>query len=344
MERRRLAKMESPYAVAIEGPLGHPRFYAASEAREAPALVFNGPDGPPTVVARGPGGCMGIVPLGPAGLPGMLMVEEFFPIFQSDRSGAAVYLPPVISGGEWRRHRVFDLPFLHRIAWVNPHGRPQVLAAQLCRAKEHMEDWSHPGAVYAVEPGAASEPWRVCEKPLLDGLHRNHGMFIRRANGQEEVFVSGDEGIFRLSCPAPDQPWVAERVLDLPTSDLWMFDLDGDGEEELVAIHPFHGETARIFKRAGSRWEIVWEVQGKFGHVVWAGRLRGQPCVMLGWRGGDQALDLHFLEDARAWRFQKMTLDAGVAPLNAVVRHERGADLVLATHATPGEVVLYSLR
>lgn len=345
IERTKLAKMERPYAVAIEGPRERPVFYAASEARAGRTLCFDGPNANPTVIASGPGGCMGIVALDRAALPGVLMVEGFFPIFQSEHSGAAIYSSPKDANDEtWQRQRVFDLPFLHRFALVTPQDRPLIIAGQLCRSKNGLEDWSRPGAVYAVVPGAGNEPWRMSEKPLLDGLHRNHGMFTNVANGKEEVYVSADEGIFKLSCCPPDCSWQAERIIDLPTSDLWMFDLDNDGEQELVAIQPFHGDIARIFKRRSKAWETVWEKEGKFGHVVWAGRLRGRSCVMLGWRGGDQALNIHILEDSHKWQFRKMALDVGVAPLNVSVRCADGGDLVLASHGTINEVVLYTLK
>ncbi len=338
-----MAKMAMPYAVTLSMGDGFLEAYAASEARSGDAMQLHPPDGATTRIDFHPGGCMGILPLTQAGSSDLLMIEDFHAIYDCAKSGASLYRSPSQGQDYWLRRRLFDLPFLHRMAFVHPHGVPVLIAAQLCREKSHVDDWSQPGAVYAVTPGLDGKEWVLQKVPVLDGLHRNHGLFVQDVGCGEQVYVAADEGIFLLKQPRPDHAWTAELVLDEPTSDLWMFDLDGDGEQEMLTLQPFHGNLARLYKRTGNGWQPVWEVPGEFGHVVWAGRLRGKSCLLLGWRGGEKSLDLYTLEDAPAWRFRKSSLDANVAPLNISVLHQPDRDLILASHGVTNEVVLYTL-
>jgi hypothetical protein len=194
-----------------------------------------------------------------------------------------------------------------------------------------------------VTQGIDGKEWMLQESPLLDGLHRNHGLFVQTINGAEEIYIAADEGVFVLTHPKPGKDWKVERVLAEPTSDLWLFDLDGDGEQEMLTIQPFHGNLARLYKRSGHDWQPVWEMAGEFGHVVWAGRLRGSSCLLLGWRGGEKNLDLYVLQDGKKWQFSRRVIEAGGAPLNVGVLHGAKSDLLLASLASQGEVVLFEL-
>jgi len=341
--RHPLAKMHLPYALEVNGAPNTPTFFAASEARGGKVVVLSGPEYEAVEIPEHPGGCMGILSMAPAGLSGMLLVEDFVPLYDAAASGAALYTRSE-AGPSWQRRRVFDIPFLHRVTLVKPWGEPLLLAAQLCRSKSAVDDWSQPGAVYAVRPDASRERWKMEGCPILDGLHRNHGLFVGPNTEMGEVFVAADEGLFRIWKPGRDTAWMTERLWDFPTSDLWMFDLDGDGELEITTIHPFHGDRAGVFKRIGGIWECVWETAGAFGHVVWAGQLAGQRGVLLGWRRGSQSLDFHVLAHPGSWRFERHRLDEGVGPLNVRVIERPGLSRILATHEATGEVVLYSLN
>jgi hypothetical protein len=343
VRRTVLASMDTPYAVTLDATADGLVAFAASEMRNGASMMFKGPEWSPIPIATRPGGCMGVVPLGRAGMQGILMIEDFFPIFQSDASGAALYTPSANGMGLWNRRRLFDLPFLHRVGFAMHHGRPLFIASQLCRSKRTIDDWSKPGAIYKVSCNVGEVPWRVDESPLLDGLHRNHGLLMRKGEHGAIIHVAADEGILVLRQPVALDSWIVERVIDEPSSDLWMADIDGDGVEEIVSIHPFHGDKARIYKRIDSRWQAVWEVDGAFGHVVWSGQLRGRTCLLLGWREERKNLELHILEDARSWKFRRQVLDEGVAPLNAVVHHGQDKDLIMASLGTTHEVVLYTL-
>lgn len=335
--RRVLARLESPYAVCW-GEGSDRAAYAASESRQGPLLRLDPDGGEVEVIASGPGGCMGIVSLSPLGLEGVAAIEEFFPVFQSEDSGVSVYLPPRREGGAWTRRRVLDIPFLHRLVPFQGSGAPVFLAGQLCRAKQSRDDWSSPGAVYLVEP-FADGLWRAGVKPLLDGIHRNHGMQV---GPEGDAWVSGDEGVFRLFRESSGGKWVVEQVMTEPTSDIRLFDLDGDGRRELLAIHPFHGDRACLYRRVGPRkWEKTWETGGEFGHVAWAGRLGGEPALVLGWRGGDRALEIHRPEGGGLGSFRSRVIESDSGPLNIAVRRSGSRDLVLAALGVPGEIVLY---
>lgn len=281
------------------------------------------------------GGCMGVIP-SQSGVDEVIAVEDFLPVYDAAHSGASVY-----TKGEsgWVPRRLFDMPFLHRLAWIALDGTPALVAAQLCAAKSHRDDWASPGAIHLVRADEEGK-WRIDPKPIIDGLHRNHGLLVRPWGNSAEMFVGADEGLIRLRPAKASSRWSCECILDIPTSDVVLCDLDGDGMEELATIHPFHGDRMQLRKWIDNRWEVVWEQQGEFGHVLWGGVLGGRSVLVTGWRGGDATLELHVLEDPVRWRFHRRVILRGVAPLNVAVFGDSHRDLLLASLGATGEVVV----
>jgi hypothetical protein len=287
---------------------------------------------------------MAIIPMPPfTGIPNsLLIIDGFFPIFQSEGAGASLYSGAPDSPEPWKRQRLFDLPFLHRMDLVFPSGKPAIIAAALCGRKDFRDDWSSAGAVYAVE---ISEDRSQCQvgKPILGGISKNHGMFVQRRKEGEEVFVSGEEGVFSIRVPKVEEEWHSEKILDTATGDVVLNDLDGDGEEEILAIQPFHGDTACIYKKIGGEWRPVWKAPLDFGHVAWAGEIRGRKSVILGSRAGKKELSLYSLKDPSRWDFERIILDEGKGAANIAVVNEDDRDLVFASNVAVGEVTLYEI-
>ena len=344
VERKTLITLESAYAVTAGKFAGQTVLFAGSEGKGGATLMFRGPEWTSSKIANGPGGNMAVIPMPRfSGIPNsLLIIDGFFPIFQSEGAGASLYSGAPDSSEPWRRQRLFDLPFLHRMDLVFPAGRPTVIAAALCGKKEFRDDWSSPGAVYAVEIGDEGSSCRV-GKPILDGITKNHGMFLQRKKERVEVFVSGEEGVFSIRVPKAGEGWHPEKILDTATGDVVLNDLDGDGQEEILAIQPFHGDTACVYKKADREWRPVWRAALDFGHVAWAGKIRGHKSIILGSRAGKKELSLYLLKDPSRWEFDRIILDEGKGAANIAVVNEADRDLVFASNVAVGEVALYEV-
>lgn len=342
VNKKILSSLDQPYAVGAGRIDGKTVFFAASEGRAGRTLMFAEPDFSPSIVAEGPGGCMSLLP-DPQDSRSFLAIEEFFPIFQSERAGIALYFAAADPRRPWNRRRLFDLPFVHRIALVSAEGAPTLLAATLCSKKVFRDDWSSPGAIYRVKLHSDAQTLDSDDPPILDGLTKNHGMYVQEKNHRQIVYIGAEEGIFAIDVPQVGEQWHSERIIDLPTSDMAIVDLDGDGEDEIVTIEPFHGSAARIYKQVNGKWQPVAEFEVSFGHVVWAGNIRGETSIILGSRADAKELRLIRLTDPGSWQFSSTVLDEGTAPTNIVVVNNRQCDLVVASNGETGEIVLYEI-
>jgi hypothetical protein len=344
VKRRSLISLESAYAITGRKFGAQTVLLVGSEGRDGATLMFRGPDWTCSKIAEGPGGNMAIIPMPPfSGIPNSLMIiDGFFPIFQSEGAGASLYSGSPDSSEPWKRRRLFDLPFLHRMDLVFPAGKPMIVAAALCGKKEFRDDWSSPGAVYAVE---FKDDGSLCQvgKPILSGITKNHGMFLIRKQGAEEIFVSGEEGVFSIRVPKPGEEWLSEKTLDIPTGDVALSDLDGDGRDEMLAIQPFHGDTACVYKKTGREWRPVWKAPLDFGHVAWVGEIRGHKSIILGSRAGKKELSLYLLKDPSRWEFDRVILDEGKGAANIAVVNESDRDLIFVSNVAVGEVALYEI-
>ena len=121
---------------------------------------------------------------------------------------------------------------------------------------EYKDDFRSPGKVYAaVLPADLSgldEEHPLKMKVIKDGMTRNHGYCRCSKDGRDGSVISCEEGVFWFEAPdAPRGEWKIEQLSDEAASDAMLIDLDGDGEEELFTMLPFHGDTIRILKNAG---------------------------------------------------------------------------------------------
>ncbi len=147
------------------------------------------------------------------------------------------------------------LPYAHRCEILNRDGKNFLFAATVSTYKENPQDWSNPGELHLIEldetPGAKWES-RVIDKSVT----RNHGMMRTRINGNETICISGKEGIFYLGARTRRRLDDPGQCLNREVSEMTFIDLDGDGQDELVTIEPFHGETLNIYKNTGNKWEL----------------------------------------------------------------------------------------
>lgn len=335
--KRVLAELEAVYAVSqlvIDGKL---HFVAATESYGS-CLLFSPPDWTPSVVWDGPGGTMTLCQL-PDRDASMLAIQRFFPIFKSEearivlaRAGESITEP-------WTVTLLAEMPFAHRCDVVSVGGAPYLVAASLCGGKDYQDDWSRPGAVCVSPlPTTAGAPCDL--QVVLSGISKNHGLQVATIDGRQTVLVSGEEGLWAIRVPDnPGDTWQSVCMINGCISDVYSYDLDRDGEPEMVTIEPFHGDILRLYKRSGNTWNPIFESDINFGHAIWAGAILGAPTVIVGSRGGEKNLTVFQARSGDLSRMDSIVLDAGVGSTQVAVSE----NLVLSANHATGQVVMYEI-
>src|SRR5699024_10240755 len=100
------------------------------------------------------------------------------------------------------------------------------------------------------------------------------------------------------------------KIISYPVSDIYTFDIDNDGTEELICISPFHGDDLKVFKRYGKGWEEIFHEKINFGHAIWCGNINSKTILISCSRGGNKNIDLYILEwDGKYLRSKKEIVD-----------------------------------
>jgi len=339
-EKRALYKFNMPYALGTFVRNGQTCVVAATED-EGEIVVVPPPYTRAEVLVAGPGGCMSLV--SHPEFPGELYAIMGCFLGYNFHGGALYRIATL--GASVVSTKVAELPFAHRMEIVEKAGQLYLLLANLASTKDSPADWSRAGALYAAAlTNPADQKWILT--PVLENLHKNHGFLKCQFLGRPTVLVSGTEGVFELDLSAPGAGWNFVRLLAHEVSEVAVFDLDGDGREELITIEPFHGNVLAVYKASDSGWNKVWEAQLNFGHCVLAGTVAGKPSVLVSNRAGDK--DLLLFQFAKtgpaALRPSRFVVESGVGAANMLFMVHEGQELILATNQTQGELVRYELK
>lgn len=347
-EKRTLSTAEMGYAVATMNISGARRVIAASEST-GPAVVFDGPSFTPRVLASVPGGTMGFAEV-PGRDDAVLAITRFYPVFRAEAAGIDLYVARDGLAEPWDGRRIIDLPFVHRMASVSTPVGDFLVAATVCGGKAFQDDWSKPGAVYAFRiPGDLTGVWEA--EPILEGIHRNHGMAVANYDGVPSVLIAGTEGVIALSLPGATladgtviPPWSQTRVLDHEVSEVALYDFDGDGAEELAVIEPFHGDRFAVYKQGAAGWSRIVEAELAFGHGLSVGSFGGTPVAVVGNRAGSKDL-LCFRATATApLEMERIVVDSGSGTAGTTMIGTADGDGFVASNAELGEYALYLAR
>jgi hypothetical protein len=216
-----------------------------------------------------------------------------------------------------------------------------LVAATVCGGKDFQDDWSRPGTTYVARvPEDPAGPWEL--QPVMEGIHRNHGMQRGTYQGRDCVYITGDEGLFALTVPAPGSTdWVATRLIDQPVSEVYAADLDGDGRDELAVIEPFHGHAMSVFKQQGEHWTPIHTSGLHFGHGLWAGRLGNENVVIAGNRAEDKNLVCFRVTSADPFRLEASVVDAGSGTTNMDVVDTPDGPALVTSNPVHGEYAIY---
>lgn len=338
LEKRRLAGLDSCYSVAVTRVGDRPTLLYAPDA-PGPCYAFDAETlGRETVWAE-PGGTMAMVSL-PYALGDFLAVQRFNPGFHAERAELAVLHHTGPSKGSWAMRTLFEMPYLHRFDILERGGIRYLLCCTVCSAKEYEQDWRSPGRIYAAELSEGLE--RPIELSVVaEGMTRNHGYWRVSRDGLQSALTACDQGVFAVQPPERrGLGWTVRRVLEKPVSDIALCDIDGDGEDELAAIEPFHGESFVVYHRSGTGWEEMYRRPDtmSFCHVVWGGKLRGESVFLGGCRGEGREL---FMLRWRSGTIVSETIEEGAGPSNVAVLPGPDRDLLLVANREIGEAALY---
>ena len=340
MEKKILARLEKCYSVAPLTYKGQPHFLVAAEKHDR-CILFDAQGREQATVWEGPGGVMSMVQV-PGADGTFLSTHEFYSPNDSAKARLVLATP---QGDSWAVRTVAQLPFVHRFDILQRGGRQYLIACTLKSAHSFKDDWRSPGKVYACElpedlaPYGDDNPLSLV--PIKEGILKNHGYCRVREKDGDAALVCGENGIFRFTPPAaPTGSWQEEQLLDTPASDAVLIDLDGDGQQELVVMSPFHGDTLRIYHQEGNAWQAVYQYPETlpFLHAIWAGELDGKPTAVIGHRQGARRL-LAFTYENGGYRFK--TLDDDCGPANVYGCHINGRDLLIACNRETNEVAMY---
>ena len=335
---RKLASLGMSYAVRDFALDGTPHVVAATEDH-GPVFLISPPDWSVSEIVDGPGGTMAVVPVSADGRR-LAAIMGCFPGYKFHGSGLYQFELQGDKSAHWTSTRMADLPFAHRLEVVSLGGEGAVVAANIAETKDNPEDWDKPGTVWQAPVDAPQ--WKL--EPILEHLHKNHGMYRTSYHGHPSLLISGVEGLFDLPIPgASDQAWKPQMIMPREISEIGLIDIDGDGTDELVTIEPFHGHLLRVYKEEQGAWQLRQEHEISFGHGLWTGKLFGRPGILVGSRSGDKSLKYLAPKSAGSTELSVEILDEGKAPANIAVINNGSEELLFVTNPGAEEIALYTV-
>ena len=204
-----------------------------------------------------PGGVMTMVQI-PGSNGEFLATHKFYS--PNDSKEAKIILASPKGKNDWVVKTIVDLPFVHRFDILTRGGVNYIIACALKSGHEFKDDWSMPGKVWVGElPNDLSdinENNQIKLVPLKEDLLKNHGYCRVEKDGVMSGIVGTENGIFKVTPPAEKGgEWTVETLTEDPASDMTFADFDGDGEDEMLVMTPFHGDTIKIYKKADGKYE-----------------------------------------------------------------------------------------
>ena len=146
--------------------------------------------------------------------------------------------------------------------------------------------------------------------------------------------------IYVAELPEDPSTGVELEVLCGHIGEIATIDIDGDGQDEIMTIEEFHGNTIQIYKKDGSEYKKVWQYDNEidFAHALVGAKLAGQNAFVCGVRRKDCELFVVTYEDGE---YKVTMVDKGVGPANLCVVHEDNRDIIVGANHTAAEAAIY---
>lgn len=344
IEKKVISNLTKCYSIAPLRYQGKDHILVAAEKQD-PCYLFDLAGNLEDKVWDGPGGVMSMVQV-PGSDGQYLSTYKFYSPNDSKEAKIVIVTPK--GKGDWEVRTLVSLPHVHRFDILERDGHAYLIACALKSGHEYKEDWSMPGKVYAAELpsdlSAFNEDHQLELNVLKENMLKNHGYYRVMEDGVPTAIISCNEGVFRFTPPAAGgTDWTIETLLEEPTSDATMVDLDGDGEKELCTFSPFHGEKIRIYKKQDGAYRKVYELpDAEFTHAIYGGDLCGIPTFVAGHRKGKRNLmAIRFDRDQGTYGYELIDEDCG--PANVFHYLYEGKDILIATNREIDEVAMYTI-
>lgn len=322
--------------VIVDGIL---KIVLASEEVDGPCYAYSGENFEhKEIIWEKGGGTMSFVEI-PKTNGEFLAVRNFFPGFNAKDA-------KIVWGrykeGRWEVKDFLKLPYVHRFDILESEDKLYFIGATLCSSKLERNDWSDPGMLWVGElPSDLNEQMEV--KPIKDFLLKNHGYCRGFYQDKQAGFITCDSGIYTVIPPDGDSNWKVKQLMADRISDVAVYDLDKDGENEYAIIAPFHGNVMEIRRIIDDRcYETIYTYPHEidFAHAVWAGEIFGTPTVVLGIRRKECEL-IYIQYNDVSNQFDTHIIEKGVGTANVSVVHDENRVLLIAANHTKNEAAVY---
>jgi hypothetical protein len=341
--KKRLANLDWAYATLVADLSGEHYLIGLSENRDREGYLFSPPKWEKSVLWEKPSGVMNIVQL--PGTSRLFTITDFYPIFRSENACVQEVTPTGDYKNLWNISQVLSIPYAHRIGLLKIDRIYYMIVCSLCESKSSQEDWSKPGGVF-VSPVPSLEHsgiWPV--KKIYHGLTKNHGLFIYNNN---QVYITAEEGIFYFDFANYDFDSKINplHISKIPTSDIFINDIDNDGFPEVGTIEPFHGNLFVLYRMIGNELRPLYRFEINFGHVVWLGNIFGIPSIITASRGGNKELTLYQNKTKKLENncWDKILIDSGTGTTQISLFFEEKEAFIFAANHEMEEFALYTLH
>jgi len=342
--KEKLADLYMGYCIASLTMDGRDYCIAASEARDGKVVLIDCESKALRYIEGLQGGVMSIIPIEEeCGV--FIAIQKFYPVFASEEAQIVK-----VRLRDWEDSEagvvkadvkvLWELPFVHRIALAGTCEDRRILAATLCRFKKFTQDWSTAGSLYLLDfKNAQGE--NAEKKVLVEEIFKNHGMYQYTRDTGHFLYVSGEKGVFEVC----QETWDVRHILDMPVSDLCLFDMDFDGEAEMIAISPFHGDELVLLDKSGNTWARMLTEKISFGHAVWCGTIGSRVYIIACSRGDGREILLYEIKRNLSGTvyLESVILDSNVGATNIMIRIENETTVLYAVNQGVGEVARYVL-
>ena len=309
-------------------------------------LLFDTEGNQEDVVWEEPGGVMTMVQ--DPGTDGQFLATHKFYSPNDSKEAKIVKVTP-IEKGNWEVKTLVDLPFVHRFDILERNGVRYLIACALKSDHEYKDDWRFPGKVYAAvlpeDLSGFDEDHQLELKVIKDGMLKNHGYYKVEDEGVQTSVISCDGGVFQFIPPIePDGEWEIRTLTTDAASDAVLVDFDEDGEKELAAIAPFHGDKVRFYKKVDGAFKLVYEFgeSRNFLHSIYGGLLCGKPALITGHRKEERDLmAFTYNKEKASYEMEYIDRDCGSANVYHYVKD--GKDMLVSTNREIDEVALYTI-
>ncbi len=250
-----------------------------------------------------------------------------------------------VNGKNVTKKQIAEIDFLHRFGVATVEGKRYLVAATLHGGKVDKPDWSKPGKVLVAElPTDLTAEYTIDLTVILEDLFINHGFSFKSYDDKIAALIGSKSGAFAVYPPQKGEDWKTEKILDFPVSDLCALDLDGDGNDELAVLSPFHGDTFSIYKRVDGKYKEVFTHSKKldFYHAIWGDTLEGVPSFVIGARKED--MDLFIVQyDHEQSEYVLTMIDTNVGPANVSIYHGPDKDYILSSNRQINQAAIYTV-